>query len=128
MEELLFLPLLLAKSMNESIERQSEEAVPEPADDKPDDIEFFPLTYLPEMYYVQTDVAGEELPAVNRKLKLDQAKKCIEANRDKFENVEEAVAHLFLIPNLDKQAMLVAIKDYCDHLTDLIDRGVIAEY
>lgn len=90
-----------------------------------DDFENFPVGYLRDMYRVQADVTAEDYDFVSDAKKVrDDAEKYIEANKENFEKAEEAIIDLLLVPGTNKvqrSCILTALKDYCDHLSDLIE-------
>lgn len=90
-----------------------------------DDFENFPVGYLQDMYRVQADVTAEDYDFVSDAKKVrDDAEKYIEANKKSFDKAEEAIIDLLLVPGTNKvqrSCILTALKDYCDHLSDLIE-------
>ena len=90
-----------------------------------DEFENFPVNYLSDMYRVQADVTAEGYDFVfDAKKVRDDAEKYIEANKESFDKAEKAIIDLLLIPGTNKvqrSCILTALKDYCDHLSDLIE-------
>lgn len=111
------LPLLLAKQAEHDVEPEPEDA-----------FEDFPVGYLRDMYRVQADVTAEryedELDPETGKLIRERAETVIDANERLFCKAEEAIGDLLAAGQdpVQRQCIATALKDYCDHLSDLLNK------
>lgn len=111
----LILPLLIAK-------RAGQESAQE------DDFENFPVGYLRDMYRVQADVTAEryedEFDPETGNLIRERAENVIDANERLFHKAEYAIGDLLAAGQdpVQRQCIATALKDYCDHLSDLLNK------
>lgn len=111
----LILPLLIAK-------RAGQESAQE------DDFENFPVGYLRDMYRVQADVTAEryedEFDPETGNLIRERAENVIDANERLFHKAEDAIGDLLAAGQdpVQRQCIATALKDYCDHLSDLLNK------
>lgn len=119
MNDLFFflLPLLIAKHAGQG-------AKPEPEDA----FEDFPVGYLRDMYRVQADVTAEhyenEFDPDTGKLVRERAETVIDANERLFYKAEDAISDLLAAGQdpVQRQCIATALKDYCDHMSDLLNK------
>ena len=86
-----------------------------------DEFEYFPIGYLSDMYFVQADVAAENIPPVDAFHKRSMAHIVVKNHEKDVAKAEQAIVNLFITRGVDRECMKVAIQDYCDHLCELID-------
>ena len=90
-----------------------------------DNYDLFPVTYLPDMYLVQEDVAAEDDKYAAGIIRKSVAKTTIEKNETSFDEAEQSIIRLFLTPGINKDTLLITLKDYCDHLHTLAKEGTL---
>lgn len=90
-----------------------------------DNYDLFPVTYLPDMYLVQEDDAAENDNVADGFRRRNIAKSFIDANGPSFDEAEQSIIRLFLAPNVNKESLLITLKDYCDHLYELAKDGTL---
>ena len=141
MNDLFLLALLLMGARLKS--QKSEETVKEPenavpvSEDTPekqeeeketvqeDNYDLFPVTYLPDMYLVQEDVAAENDKYAAGIIRRNVATATIKKNETSFDEAEQSIIRLFLTPGINKDSLLITLKDYCDHLHTLAKDGTL---
>lgn len=99
------------------------EEIEEDTPEEKDEFEFYPLGYLPEMYYVQVDCQADTDDSTDAFEKRRAARRVTETCLNDFKSAEKAITRLLTIKGVDRNLMRNAVKDYCDHLCDLIDSG-----
>jgi hypothetical protein len=110
---------------NDTKEKVTPECDNLPAESKEEDeFDLFPLGYLSDMYFVQADVDAENCEPVKAFHKRNMAHIVVENHEQEFLNVEQDILHLLTTRGVDRECMKTAIKDYCDHLCELIDNHV----
>lgn len=90
-----------------------------------DDYDLFPVTYLPDMYLVQEDVAAENDSYADGIARRNLSKAVTEKNEASFDEAEQSIIRLFLTPGVNKDSLLITLKDYCDHLHTLAKDGTL---
>ena len=90
-----------------------------------DNYDLFPVTYLPDMYVVQEDVAAENDKYAAGIIRRNVATATIKKNETSFDEAEQSIIRLFLTPSIDKDSLLITLKDYCDHLHTLAKDGTL---
>lgn len=119
MNDLFFflLPLLIVKHAGQDVEPEPEDA-----------FEDFPVGYLRDMYRVQADVTAEhyedEFDPETGKLVRERAETVIDANERLFCKAEDAIGDLLAAGQdpVQRQCIATALKDYCDHMSDLLNK------
>lgn len=113
----LILPMLIAKHAGQDVK-------PEPEDD----FENFPVGYLRDMYRVQADVTAEryedEFDPETGNLVRERAETVIDVNERLFHKAEDAIGDLLAAGQdpVQRQCIATALKDYCDHMSDLLNK------
>lgn len=99
-----------------------------PKEEPKDEFENYPIGYLSDMYRVQVDItaehADEEWDPFSVKYIRENSDEIVKANKRKFDKAEEAIQNLLLTVGenpVQRECMVNALKDYCDHLSDLFD-------
>ena len=118
----LFLRFLLPALLAEPVEPEK------PKEEPKDEFENYPIGYLSDMYRVQADITAEHADAewdpFSAKYIRENSDEIAKANKRKFDKAEEAIQNLLLAVGenpLQRECMVNALKDYCDHLSDLLD-------
>lgn len=119
MNDLFFflLPLLIAKHAGQDTKPEPEDA-----------FENFPVGYLRDMYRVQADVTAEHFeddcdPEMGNLIR-ERAETVIDANERLFCKAEDVIGDLLAAGQdpVQRQCIATALKDYCDHLSDLLNK------